>query len=181
MIVVGSLLVYIFISNFPEDAKFLSEEERVYVAGRINDDIGRTPSDKISVKVVFNILREWRIWCLYYPYIWNADVRGLMTLCHQVSQNGLYIFVPTILVNFGYTNIQAVLFTIPIHLCGIVWGIGSAILADKFQHRSTLLLISISISIVGFGMAGWALDSRKARLGGVFLASMGISFQRSGC
>lgn len=67
MIIVGSLFVYIFLSNFPEDAKFLSEEDRDYVVARINDDIGRTPSDKLSVKTVSRILlNDWRLWCLYY-------------------------------------------------------------------------------------------------------------------
>ena len=50
MIVVGSLFVYIVLSNFPEDAKFLSKEDRDYVVRRINDDIGRTPSNKLSVR-----------------------------------------------------------------------------------------------------------------------------------
>ena len=53
----------------------------------------------------------------------------------------LALFTPTILVTFGYTAIKAVLYTIPIHLCSVTWGILNAILADKFQHRSTLLLI----------------------------------------
>ena len=111
----------------------------------------------------------------------ETNHRGLMTLCHSVSQDGLYIFSPTILVSFGYTSIQAVLFSIPIHLCGIVWGIMSAILADKYQHRSSLLLISICISTTGYAMAGWDLESRHVRLAGVFLASMGISSKRSSC
>jgi hypothetical protein len=69
MIVVGSFVLYIFISNFPENAKFLSEEERPYVSGRIHHDIGRTPSNKLSVKVVLRILQNWRIWLLYYPQV----------------------------------------------------------------------------------------------------------------
>ena len=67
MIVVGAFFIYIFVSNFPEDAKFLSEDERRYVTARINDDIGRTPSNKISFKVVLRMLNDWRLCCLYYP------------------------------------------------------------------------------------------------------------------
>ena len=67
MIILGGSFVYILLTNFPEDAKFLSEEERHYVTVRINDDIGRTPSDKLSFKAVLTILRDWRLWCLYCP------------------------------------------------------------------------------------------------------------------
>jgi hypothetical protein len=120
------------------------------------------------------IFKDWRIWCLWFPRDISANARTAMSFCHVTSSLALDTFTPTILATFGYTAIDAVLYTIPIHLCAVVWGILNAIVADKLQHRSILLLISIIISITGFSMAGWALDSQHVRLGGIFLAHMGI-------
>jgi MFS family permease len=103
----------------------------------------------------------------------NIDPRSLLGFCHQVSGSALGVFTPTILNAFGYTAIDAILYTIPIHVCSITWGILNAFLADRFNHRSTFLLLSILVSMVGISMAGWA-DSRHTRLAGMFLAGMGI-------
>lgn len=105
----------------------------------------------------------------------NIDHRAMLGFCHHVSGAALGVFTPTILKAFGYTAIDAVLFTIPIHVCSITWGILNAYLADRFNHRSTFLLVSILVSMTGILLAGWA-DARHTRLAGMFLAGMGIMY-----
>ena len=65
MIVVGGFVLSIILINFPENAKFLSKDEKQYVTARINHDIGRVPSARLSYKAVLNVFRDWRVWCLY--------------------------------------------------------------------------------------------------------------------
>jgi len=60
-------LVYFFLADFPEQAKFLTAEEKHYVVARINNDIGRAPSNKLNRKVIMNVFKDWRVWCLYFP------------------------------------------------------------------------------------------------------------------
>lgn len=107
------------------------------------------------------------------PVLVRVDPRSLLEFCHNVSGHAVGVFTPTILNAFGYSAIDAVLLTIPIHVCSITWGILNAVLADRFKHRSTFLLISITVAGAGISMAAWA-ESRNTRLAGVFLASMGI-------
>jgi hypothetical protein len=101
------------------------------------------------------------------------DDRAAMSFCHLVTGLGIAIFTPTILETFGYTAVRSVLLTIPMSLCSVTWGVLNAIVADRYQHRSSLLLLQIAIAAVGLSMAGW--DTRRhVRLGGLFLAH--ISF-----
>jgi hypothetical protein len=58
-------------------------------------------------------------------------------------------------------------------VCSVTWGLLNAVLVDRFQHRSTLLLFSIAVGIMGLAMAGW--DTRRhVRLAGLFLAHMSL-------
>jgi cyanate permease len=107
------------------------------------------------------------------PVLVRVDLRAVLLFCHQVSGLAVGVFTPTILNEFGYTAIDAVLYTIPIHVCAVTWGILNAVLADRYQHRSTFLLFSMAVTATGLSMAGWT-HSRNTRLAGMFLASMGI-------
>jgi hypothetical protein len=102
-----------------------------------------------------------------------VDNRAVQGFCHLVSALGIAIFTPTILLTFGYTAINAILFTIPMSVCSVVWGVSMAIIADRFQHRSTLLLVSILIAVTGLTMAGWDTH-RHVRLAGLFLCHMSL-------
>jgi len=97
-----------------------------------------------------------------------------MGWCHSVAGRALGIFSPTIITSFGYTNIDAVLFAIPIHTAGIIWGIILAFIADRYQHRSSLICLNIFVGTAGMALAGFDLTARHVRLAGLFLGSMGI-------
>lgn len=59
--VVG-LLFYFVISDFPEEVKWLTAEERQFVKERLQEDVGESQRHKpLTVKEVFSILREWKI------------------------------------------------------------------------------------------------------------------------
>jgi len=96
-----------------------------------------------------------------------------MGWCHRVAGRALGIFSPTIITSFGYTNVDAVLFGIPIHTAGILWGILLAFIADRYQHRSLLICFNIFVGTAGMALAGFDLTARNGRLAGLFLGSMG--------
>jgi MFS family permease len=96
-----------------------------------------------------------------------------MYLGTLVGSYSIAIFTPTILRDFGYTAVKAQLYSIPPYVCAVAFSIILAVLADRLQHRCTFLIISISLSITGFAMSGWAIQSTQARYAGIFLAAMG--------
>ena len=96
-----------------------------------------------------------------------------MYLGTLVGSYFIAIFTPTILRDFGFTAVKAQLYNIPPYVCAVAFSIICAVLADRMQYRCTFLIISISLSITGFSMAGWAIQSTNARYAGIFLAAMG--------
>ena len=107
--------------------------------------------------------------------LYGSDGRVAMGWCHRVAGRAIAIFQPTIITSFGYTNIDAILFGIPIHTVGIIWGVLLAFIADRYQHRTLLICLNIVVGTAGMALAGFDLTSRNVRLAGLFLGSMGIS------
>jgi cyanate permease len=85
----------------------------------------------------------------------------------------LAFFIPTILLDYGYTAVKAQVYSIPPGICGITLSLLFAFLADKYNHRFSFAIIAITLAISGFAMAGWAISSPGARYAGLFLAYMG--------
>ena len=67
--VVVSIIAYFFLIGFPEDSKFLSEDEKHYIIARLNHDIGKATSNKVTFRKVMKVLIDWKVWVMYAP-IW---------------------------------------------------------------------------------------------------------------
>lgn len=56
---VVSFLFYFIIVDFPEEAKFLTDEERVFVKARLQEDVGESArEEKITPKDVLNVFKD---------------------------------------------------------------------------------------------------------------------------
>ena len=98
-----------------------------------------------------------------------------MGWCHGVAGKAIEVFGPTIITSFGYTNIDAVLFGVPIHTVGVLWGAIFAILADRYGNRCLLLCINVFVGSTGLAIAGYDnTASKNIRLLGYYLANMGL-------
>lgn len=57
-----SLLFYFVIVDFPEEAKFLTEEERAFVKARLQADVGESArEEKITLKDVLNVFKDCKL------------------------------------------------------------------------------------------------------------------------
>lgn len=64
-----SFVFFFIIPSFPEDAKWLSEEERAYVKSRLRMDQGRNAVERaISVKDVVNVFKDFKIFVGGFMY-----------------------------------------------------------------------------------------------------------------
>jgi len=167
---------YFFIPGFPEDATFISEEDKQYVLAGLKKDAGGATSDALTLQAVLSVFRDWQIWCMYpYYHFDSSECSSMILLGVGTCLYSLAFFIPTILLESGYTAVKAQLYSIPPGVCGIVWSVGSAFLADHFNHRFTFAIIAITMDITGFVMAGWAISAPGARYAGLFLAYMGFA------
>jgi MFS family permease len=66
---VVSFLFYFIITDFPEEAKFLSEEERAFVKKRLQVDVGESArEEKMTLKDVVNVFKDYKIFVGGFMY-----------------------------------------------------------------------------------------------------------------
>ena len=60
--VLVSFVFFFLIPDFPEEAKWLTEEERSYVTARLRADQGKSARDrKITLKDVGNVFKDYKV------------------------------------------------------------------------------------------------------------------------
>lgn len=66
---VVSAAFFFFIPDFPEDVKWLSEDERTFVVNRLRSEQGASAADrKTSVKDVANVFKDYKIFLGGFMY-----------------------------------------------------------------------------------------------------------------
>lgn len=88
---------FFVISDFPEEAKWLTAEERQFVKARLQEDVGGSQRHKpLTVKGVFSILKE----CQLYrsdsknnPDAMSQGTSSLVASCTSVSSYPLMVMV----------------------------------------------------------------------------------------
>jgi len=161
-IVVSSALFFL-VSDFPEDAKFLTPEEREFVRARLRADVGDPMADKkMTWRDVLGVFRDWKIL-----------IGGFMYLGLVVPAYGFAYFSPTIIKNFNYTTIQTQLHSVPPWAAAFVFAMLIATLSDMSRHRFVFAMIPIFIAISGFGILLSVHDNHHVQYGALFLVAMG--------
>lgn len=62
---VVSIIAYFFLIGFPEESKFLSEADKHYIVARLNHDLGKATSNKVTFKKVMKVLVDWKTIVMY--------------------------------------------------------------------------------------------------------------------
>lgn len=57
-----STIGFFFIVPFPEDAKFLTAEEKTLLLARLEEDGGSVRHDRITFSRVLPMIADWKIW-----------------------------------------------------------------------------------------------------------------------
>ncbi|OAG44564.1 hypothetical protein AYO21_01054 [Fonsecaea monophora] len=137
--VVVSIAAYFFIHNYPDTAKFLSNEEREYIQHRLKVDSDATQDEKLdwnNVKKAFTDIK-----CYLYAFGFHTLSLPLYTLS---------LFLPTIIKSLGYSSAQAQLMTIPPYAIAFFLTIGLAVLSERYCTRTPFILMSSSLAIIGY-------------------------------
>ncbi|RAO66004.1 uncharacterized protein BHQ10_002016 [Talaromyces amestolkiae] len=172
--VVVSLIAPFAIHDFPETAKFLTEEERELVItmlrnqttneGYVNSDAIQEES-KFRARYVIDALTDWQIYLGLFMY-WGITC----------PLYGISFFLPSIIKDLGYTSSTAQLLTVPIYITAAIVAIGAAWLSDRRKQRSPFILFFMSLIAIGFIIV--IASSGRGVPGvvylGVFIAVVGI-------
>ncbi|CAG9990765.1 unnamed protein product [Clonostachys byssicola] len=136
-----ALSSFYFIADYPDTAKFLTEDERAWVLHRLREQYSGNvqESEKFQWKYVWDAVTDFQIWLALITWY------GMVCPMYGIS-----FFLPTIVRDLGYTSSQAQLLTVPIYVTAAIIAVVSAYFSDRIGKRSPLLILHLSCISIGF-------------------------------
>lgn len=164
--IVFAFVVFWYLPDSPDTAKFLTEEEKQVARARAILQTGMEGTERIGTKVrwsdIFSTFKS--------P---QTLIMPLMYFSCNVSFASLPVFLPAILTTMGFTSINAQGLTAPPYFLSFLVCIGTTYIADRTQQRG-LMIIGLSL----MGGVGYVLLATVKSVGvryfGVFLAASGV-------
>ena len=151
------------IPDFPEDAKWLSEEEKLYVKARLQDDQGKSALERrITPRDVLNCFKDYKFF-----------LGGLMYFGLIVPAYGYAYFAPSIIQSYGYSPIQTQLHSVPPWAAAFCFSMLVAFFSDKLRHRFFFTLFPICIAIAGFAILITEHHNHNLEYGALFMVTSG--------
>ncbi|KAI1078004.1 MFS general substrate transporter [Whalleya microplaca] len=162
------IAAYFILPNGISTAKFLTPEQREFGVSRLHaashGDAGRE--------------RE-----AHEIFSWSEVIRGVLsfqtwfTACAYFGiLSGLYsfgLFLPTIIEGMGYTANEAQLWSVIPYAAASVVTVITAYLSDHFRMRGLIMLCSLPLAIIGYGVIA-NVESSKVKYGMTFLMATGL-------
>lgn len=160
---VVAIIFYFIIPGFPEDAKWLTPEEREYVKARLEVDQGKSAAERpIKARDVINVLKDPKVIVGGFMYF------GLIVPAYSYSY-----FSPGIIRSYGYSPIQTQLYSVPPWAAAFAFAMVLAYLSDKFKHRFLFAILPILVSITGLGILIAVHNNKSVQYGALFLVTSG--------
>ncbi|KAE8356195.1 major facilitator superfamily domain-containing protein [Aspergillus coremiiformis] len=147
------------IHDFPETAKFLTQEERNCVIHMLRtQNTGDTAAEatEFRIKYVVDALLDWQIYVsLFGIVVLRPPMRSRLTplLVYwgiTCPLYGISFFLPSIIKDLGYTSSTAQLLTVPIYITAAVVAVIAAWHSDRRKQRSPSILFFMGLIAIGF-------------------------------
>ena len=137
------IATFFLLANDPENAYYLSTEDKQLINMRRERQVGQTKSaQEFHMKDVYLGLRDWKI------YTFCIGQFGGDTMLYGYST-----FLPTIIKALGHwTTAQVQALTIPCYCLGAITYVVVARISDSQQRRGLYTVIFGVISVVGYGV-----------------------------
>ncbi|KAG5417853.1 TNA1 [Candida metapsilosis] len=163
--IIGSFVLFYILTDFPEQARFLSTKEKHFLKQKLEWYAGASVAYEITNtwRDVVKCLKDWLIWLPSLSYF------GLI-----IPSYGYAYFAATIINQMGYTAVSAQQHSVYPWVCafGVINIVAFA--SDYFKKRLPFLIGAMVIAIVGLAMILGATDKPQVRYGGCFLAASGL-------
>ncbi|QSZ29834.1 hypothetical protein DSL72_004352 [Monilinia vaccinii-corymbosi] len=160
---VVALAFFFLIPSFPEDATWLTPDERAYVKARLQADQGRSAAErKISFRDVVKVLTDLKV-----------ILGGFMYMGLIVPAYGYAFFAPTIISSYGLSPLQTQLHSVPPWACAFAFAMLIAIFSDSTRHRFAFTVGPICVAITGLAILLIVHDNTNLEYAALFLVAMG--------
>ncbi|KAL8785862.1 MAG: hypothetical protein Q9195_008457 [Heterodermia aff. obscurata] len=152
------------LADWPEQAKFLTDEERALLLEKLSQSEGVAKMDRLDKDALRLVLRDWKIW-----------TGGLMYFGTVVSNYSIAYYLPTVLAGLGYTSSEAQIQTIPIYAAGFAVALLAAWVSDRLQHRFGFVMLGAAINAIGYAvLLATERVSVKVRYMALYLVECGL-------
>ncbi len=163
-IVIGAASFWM-VHDFPDEAKFLSDDDRIRVIRRLKLD-QQASADHESFKMTYfwDALKDWKMWLGMVMYM------GCDMPLYAFS-----LFLPTIVNNLGWgsSTVKAQLMSVPPYACATVLTVTIGFIADRTRSRGLCNILVSLLGVTGFAML-LGSDKPGVQYAGTFLGALGI-------
>ncbi|ODM22277.1 hypothetical protein SI65_03123 [Aspergillus cristatus] len=159
------LICFFVVPGFPEEVKWLNEEEREFLRAKLSQDVGKANHDaKLGWRDVLDVFKDYKI-----------IIAGWMYFGQVVTAYGYAYFAPTIIQTYGYSSIKTNLYSIPPWAVAFIFSMMVAYLSDKVKHRYAFTMVPMLIAIAGYGILlnVHGKDQKNTQYGALFLVTSG--------
>ena len=154
---------YWMVHDFPDEARFLTEEERARVIKRLRDDNQASAEhEKLSHRHVKSAYADWK------TYAFSLVYSGCDAPLYAFS-----LFTPTVINELGYSSTTANLLSVPPYAAAAVMTVTVGYLADKTRQRGLFNVGTSLVGVIGFAML---IGSHQpgVKYAGIYLGAVGI-------
>ena len=158
---------YLIVVDFPDEAKFLSKEDKARVILRLKrDNQASAEHEMFKVDYLWQALSDWKTYAGMLVYM------GPLMPLYAFS-----LFLPSIVENLSFTSPTAVihnqLLSVPPYAVAAVATVLVGFWSDRIKRRGIFMLCTAPIGIVGFIML-MASTNPGVQYAGTFLGAIGI-------
>ncbi|KAL5395127.1 hypothetical protein PMIN06_000402 [Paraphaeosphaeria minitans] len=128
-----------WITDWPETAKFLTDDERALLIARLSADTGSATMNHLDKRAARRIFSDVKI------YLGTVMYFGIVNTGYAGS-----FFIPTIIKELGYTSSAAQVRSIPIFVVATVTALSASWLSDRLRHRFWFCIFGLVVASVGY-------------------------------
>ena len=156
-------VAFFFIPDTPQSARFLTEDEKnLAIARGIRQTGSERSIGRINPREVLRVFLDIRSW-----------LTALMYFSCNVSFSSLPVFLPTIILEMGFSSVEAQGLSAPQYLVAFLLVLGTCRLADKTQQRGLVIACLAATGGVGYLVLA-TTTSVGGRYVATFLAAAGV-------
>ncbi|KAI1091576.1 putative pantothenate transporter [Rostrohypoxylon terebratum] len=159
-----AFVVLTFLPSSPQDTRFgFTEEEKKHIIQRSARAHNTSDSEqKIRPSHIWKIMMDLHFWLFM-----------LVGCASAFCQGSLSNFLPDIIAGFGYSDVDAQLFTVIVYVCGCVGIIFFSRIADLTNARGIVLASSTIGAIIGYAVLIW-VTNRNVRFAATCLVAFSM-------
>ncbi|KAK4076569.1 uncharacterized protein Triagg1_4172 [Trichoderma aggressivum f. europaeum] len=159
------LAAWFIIPAFPQEAAFLSDDERAMLLARLRHDRGRERVDFKGINWI-KLLTDWKIWSFTLIYF-----------CADMGAASISSFTPTILAQLGWSASRAQVMSIPIWMVGIVVTLSTSYASGKLSLRWPFVLTGAIFSLIGWCIQYTQVQPPAVRYFALYIIAFGSFMQ----